>query len=218
MPKDLAVVLNSGGVNSAVVTALAAQKFRIVMLMVETDGPIEARCRTAFEQQVAHFKPFREQVLPMPFLGPLRGDAAAGTHAADPRAVSSVTPQLIELLPMVAVALRFAISYQAGALFVGLRLGNVADEMVRATEFGQVFGELVQLPCDQPELNVEMPLLELEPWQVVDLGAQVAAPFEKTWTCQSNATEPCWACRACRAREAAFQQAAKADPLRAKRA
>ena len=92
-----------------------------------------------------------------------------------------------------------------------------ADDLTRATEFAQVFNELVQLPCDRPELNIELPLLELEPWQVVDLGSQVSAPFERTWSCINNGPEPCWACRGCRAREAAFQQAAKADPLRAVR-
>ena len=32
MAKDLAIVLNSGSVNSAVATALAAQKYRVVLL------------------------------------------------------------------------------------------------------------------------------------------------------------------------------------------
>ena len=73
---------------------------------------------------------------------------------------------------------------------------------------------LRNLPCDQPDLEVHAPLLELEPWQVVDLGFQVSAPFEKTWSCGEDAGEPCWACRGCRAREAAFQQAGKPDPLR----
>lgn len=217
MPKDLAVVLNNGGINSAVVTALAAQKHRVVMVMVETGWAIEPRLASAFEQQAAHFKPFREHVLPMPFLAPLLAESAGTSEAVDPRALAPVTPRLIELLPIVGVAMRLAIHYQATALYLGLRLGISADDMVRATEFGQVWNELVQLTCDQPELNVEMPLLELDPWQVVDLGVQVSTPFERTWSCQADGNEPCWACRGCRAREAAFQQAAKADPLRAVR-
>jgi 7-cyano-7-deazaguanine synthase len=77
-----------------------------------------------------------------------------------------------------------------------------------------VWGELVQIPCGQPELDVVAPLLELEAWQVVDVGCQVAAPLERTWTCLADGAEPCWACRGCRARDAAFQQAAKPDPAR----
>jgi 7-cyano-7-deazaguanine synthase len=81
----------------------------------------------------------------------------------------------------------------------------------------QVWNELIQMPCALPDLEVHTPLMELEPWQVVDLGFQVSAPFEKTWSCVEDAGEPCWACRGCRAREAAFQQSGKPDPLRGAR-
>jgi 7-cyano-7-deazaguanine synthase in queuosine biosynthesis len=42
----------------------------------------------------------------------------------------------------------------------------------------------------------------------------VNAPLDKTWSCLEEGSEPCWACPACRAREKAFQQAGKVDPMR----
>ena len=59
MAKDLAVILNNGGVNSAVATALAAQKYRPILLYVEAAPGTAPRARAAYDQQVAHFKPFR---------------------------------------------------------------------------------------------------------------------------------------------------------------
>jgi 7-cyano-7-deazaguanine synthase in queuosine biosynthesis len=76
---------------------------------------------------------------------------------------------------------------------------------------------MIQLPCRLGEMELLTPLLELEPWQVVDVGFQVAAPLERTWSCVEETTEACWSCRGCRAREAAFQQAGKPDPLRTAR-
>jgi len=35
MAKDLAIILNNGSINSAVTTALAAQKYRVVLLYAE---------------------------------------------------------------------------------------------------------------------------------------------------------------------------------------
>jgi 7-cyano-7-deazaguanine synthase len=122
---------------------------------------------------------------------------------------------MVMLLPLVAAAARIAAHYQAAALYVGLRTGPRGDELAQATEYIQVWNELIQMPCDQPELELQAPLLELEAWQVVDLGFQVGAPFERTWSCVGDGPEPCWACRGCRSREAAFQQAAKPDPGRA---
>jgi 7-cyano-7-deazaguanine synthase len=224
MAKDLAIILNNGGINSAVATALAAQKYRPILLYAETAQAEGTRARAAYDQQVAHFKPYREHKLSMPFVAAVDGHGAAGAApgvgasaaAADPRHHAPLGPQMVELLPLVAAAVRFAAHYQAVAVYLGLRVGPRGDELSQATEYVQVWNELVQMPCGQPELELTTPLLELEPWQVVDLGFQVGTPFERTWSCvaEGERGEPCWACRGCRTREAAFQQAAKPDPLR----
>ncbi|MDB5292071.1 MAG: queC [Phycisphaerales bacterium] len=215
MAKDLAIVLNNGSINSAVATALAAQKYRTVLLHMEVAPQPGSRTRAAYDQQVAHFKPYREHSLVMPYLSLLAGAAHQPQAVTDPRHPAPLGPQMQELLPLVAAAVRFAAHYHAAAVYMGLRVGPHGDELAQATEYGQVWNELIQLPCNLPEMEVVMPLLELEPWQVVETGFQVATPFDKTWSCTEESGEPCWACRGCRAREAAFHQAGKADPLRA---
>jgi 7-cyano-7-deazaguanine synthase in queuosine biosynthesis len=126
----------------------------------------------------------------------------------------AVPMQLVELLPFVSAAMRFAVHYQAAAIYLGLRVGVNNDELAQATEYVQIWNEMIQMPCAQADLDVQAPLLELETWQVVDLGMQVSAPLERTWSCNEDGSEPCWACRGCRSREAAFVTAAKPDPLR----
>ena len=215
MAKDLAIVLNNGSINSAVASALAGQRYRLVLMHAETAAQPGSRARGAYDQQVAHFKPYREHTISMPFLAAIRDDSVAAATAADPRRGAMLGRQLTDLLPLIATAARFAAHYQAAAIYLGLRIGAHGDELAQATEFGQVWNELLQLPCAMGELELVMPLLELDPWQVVDVGFQVGAPFERTWSCLGEAPEPCWACPACRAREAAFTQAAKLDPMRA---
>jgi len=214
MAKDLAIILNNGSLNSAVATAVAAQKYRPIMLYVETGPQTGLRGRAAYEQQVAVFKPYREHTAAMPFLASLTAQSAAAAQSADPRQTGMLAPHLLDLLPLVTTAVRFASHYQASAVYLGLRVGPGADELAQATEFVQILNELVQLPCEQPDLEIIAPLLELEPWQVVDVGVQVNAPLEKGWSCLEETPDPCWACRGCRTREAAFTQAGKPDPLR----
>lgn len=211
MAKDLALVLNNGSLNSAVATALAAQRFRTIMIYAEV-APGAARSRAAYEQQVAHFKPYREHTLPMPYLSMLA--APADTHSVDPRQTGLLAAQLLSLLPIVTAASAFAAHYQAGALYMGLRVGSGGDDLERATEYIQIINELVQIPCGQADLEIATPLLELDPWQVVDLGFQVNAPFDRAWNCGEQGSEPCGACRGCRIREQAFMQAGKPDPIR----
>jgi 7-cyano-7-deazaguanine synthase len=227
MAKDLALVLNSGSVNSLVTTALAAQRFRLVMLHAEIDPMPGSRVRAAFDLQASHFKPYREHTLSMPYLAAVAGTSQAqqsGAIAADPRQAVPVAPQVLELLPLMAAAARYAAHYNAASIFLGLRIGigragdkGGAEELAQATEYVQIWNELLNLPCGLAELDVVAPLLELEQWQVIDVGTQAGAPFEKTWSCVEELSDPCWACRGCRARQSAFQQAGKPDPLRTAR-
>ncbi len=214
MAKDLAIVLNDGGLNAAVATALAAQRYRPILLNATRSEAGPTRRRMAYDQQVGHFKPFREHTLAMPFLAAIETVAPVAGGGADPRSGSPLSPRLLDLFPIAALAARFAAHYQVAAVYMGLRIGPDPDDLARATEFGQILNELIQGPCGQGEVEITLPLLELEPWQVVDVGFQVGAPFDKTWSCESDAPEPCWACRGCRAREQSFQQAGKPDPLR----
>lgn len=216
MAKDLAIVLNNGSVNSAVVAALAAQKYRPVLLHIDLAQQAGARARAAYDQQVAHFKPYREHTLAMPYFASAGSDSdRRAASASDPRHAAPLGPQMIDLLPLVAAAIRFSTQYNAVAIYLGLRVGTGGNELAQATEYLQIWNEMIQMPCGLPDVEVRAPLLELEPWQVVDLGSQVSAPFDRTWSCLEEQGEACWACRGCRAREAAFQQAAKPDPLRA---
>jgi 7-cyano-7-deazaguanine synthase in queuosine biosynthesis len=221
MAKDLAIVLNSGSINSVVATALAAQRYRPVLLHAlrgstqgETDD-MPSRARVAFDQQVAHFKPYREHTLAMPFLSLLNAPPPKQTaNLPEVRQQSATAPLMLELLPLLAAAGRFASHYQVSAIYLGLRVGPSIDELAQATEYVQIWTDLLQLPCGITDLELVAPLMELEPWQVVDLAFQVNAPLERTWSCANDAGEPCWACRGCRAREAAFQRAGKPDPIR----
>jgi 7-cyano-7-deazaguanine synthase len=213
MAKDLAIILNSGSVYSAVVSAIAMQRYRPIFVHVETSPQSGSRLLEAYEQQVGHFKPYREHTMVLPNIAPPGGGAVAASAAADPRAKGVLAMHLVELLPLAAIAARVAVHYQAAAVYLGLRVGTQSDDLATATEYIQVWNELIQLPCNQVDLELTAPLLELEPWQAIDLGIQVSAPMDKTWSCDEQGVEPCWACRGCRAREAAFQQAAKPDPL-----
>jgi len=214
MAKDLAIILSNGSVNSAVVSAIAAQKYRPILVHAEIPHPAAARARAAYDQQVAHFKPYREHSLAMPYFSSMSTAAAQQAASADPRHPAPLGPQMLDLLPLVAAGVRFAAHYQAAAIYFGLRVGPDGDELAQATEYLQIWNEMIQMPCNMGDVELIGPLLELEPWQVIDVGYQVAAPFDRTWSCMEESGDPCWACRGCLSREAAFQQAGKPDPMR----
>ena len=212
MARELAIVLANGSVQSTVACALAAQKYRPVLIFIESE-PAMGRQGQAFDALVQHIKPYRSHRVPMHFLSsPGKGDAQSGR--ADERSGEAAIARLIDLMPIVGCGLRYAIQYNAVAAYIGARVGPDGADLARVTEFGQLWSEMVQLTCERPSLEVLMPLLELEPWQVVDLGAQVSAPLAIAWSCEKRAGDPCGECAGCREREAAFQRSGRPDPAK----
>src|SRR5205085_11157678 len=113
-----------------------------VLLHAEVAPQPGSRIRAAYDQQVAHFKPYREHTLPMPFLAPVQLGASTSLIASDPRASSSLlAPQMLELLPLLSAAVRYAAHYGATAIYLGLRIGSEGNDLAAATEFIQIWNE-----------------------------------------------------------------------------
>src|SRR5215471_18819929 len=104
------------------------------MLYVESmNKEAGSRIRAAYDMQVAHFKPYREHTLPMPFLTTFHPAGASTTSPNDPRTTAVGSRHLVELLPLIAAAVRYCVHYQAAGIYLGLRTGNVADDLAQAT-------------------------------------------------------------------------------------
>lgn len=215
MPRDLAIVLNDGSVNSAVITALAAQKYKPVMVHIES-APSMGRRGQAFDLQVQHFKPARSQRLAMPFLA---GIASGDSRLAevDARAAHNSAGKLVEMMPLIGLGLRLAVHHDASTLFIGLRFGPECADLPMVIEHTQVWNELTSMMLGRDEPTLSAPLLELEPWEVVDLGVQLGAPLGLTWSCDQVVTDPCGRCLGCRRREESFTRSGRPDPLKVAR-
>jgi 7-cyano-7-deazaguanine synthase len=202
MAKELAVVLNDGSIEAAVTCALAAQRHRIALVYAGTEGAAAARRRAAFDAQAGHFAAQKVWVVSLAGLEP------------DTRSEPSAQRTLLSAVGPASLATQAAARWNAAALFLPLRTGPAFDDLARGTEFVQIYNELLQLPCGRETVEITAPVLELEPWQLVDLGVQVEAPFELTWSCETPGPSPCTLCEGCKSREAAFLRAVKPDPLR----
>ena len=110
-------------------TALAAQKYRLVLLYAEVGDQPGPQADGRMSRRW-HFKPYREHTLAMPYLAAVEPSEEIAAAASDPRHPTPIAPQMIDLLPLIATAMRFAVHYQATAVYTWkLRLGNDADKL-----------------------------------------------------------------------------------------
>ena len=148
MAKDLAIVLNNGSVNSAVVTALAAQKYRPVMLHAEMRQASPARAqrrirsagRTFQAISRAHavrcrfFAGIGSTARPTARLRPIRG--IRRRWAADARAASADRG---------GDALRRPLSSRRQFTWA-CASEPPATTLPQATEYVQIWNEMIQIP------------------------------------------------------------------------
>jgi len=82
-------------------------------------------------------------------------------------------------------------------------------------EFVEALKVLLTVANDRP-LEVEVPFLKYEKYQIVALGKTLGVPFSRTWSCYKGGDLHCGACSTCLERKEAFRLAGVTDPTRYK--
>jgi len=223
---DRAVVLLSGGVNSAVAAALTKEQCEPALLHVAWGHRTAERELAAFNELAAALKVEQTLVAELSCMAVIGGNARASRRLAieDANVVGRSVPATfaLGLLPsMLSLAAAWAGALRARRIIVGVgeNYGTTTTPLCklypdRRREFIQAFNLMLLYakPADR-DLVAEAPLLDLTRAEVVKLGQKLKVPFDRTWTCYSSNNAPCHRCIACVNREAGFLQAGVPDPL-----
>jgi hypothetical protein len=155
MSKEAAIVITDGSAESAALVAVAGQSHRITLL--DASGDDAAR-----HEAVRHQAEFADAEVE-PAVMPLHDNEDPG----DLFWAASAVPQ----------AAMLARQRGASRIFVPLRIGLESRHIEQAAECVQLLEELVRHGLGVAGAEVHAPLLEMEPWQVVDLAVQLEAPL-----------------------------------------
>ena len=223
---ERAVVLSSGGVNSAVLTAVAREQYEIALLHVAWGHRTGEREVAAFEQLAAAMRIEKTVIADLSCLATFGGNARVSKRLSidDANALGKETPATfaLGLMPTIlGLASTWAAALGAKRVLIGNSEdyglpGPVIGELYpdRRQEFVQVFNLLLEYAKPQSrELMVEAPLMELTRPEIMKLGGRLNVPWEKTWSCYRNNDKPCGRCLPCANRANGFIRAGLGDPL-----
>ncbi|MHB8252489.1 MAG: 7-cyano-7-deazaguanine synthase QueC [Acidiferrobacter sp.] len=215
-----AVVLLSGGLDSATTLALARQEGFVCYALSFDYGQrhrselIAARAVAqslgAFEHKVA--------VLDMSFIG---GSALTDTNLAVPQAPTTGIP--ITYVParntvFLAMALAWAEVLDAHDIFIGVNAVDYSGYPDCRPAFLKAFEALAHLATkagvEGHGLRVRSPLLELSKAAIIQTGLALGVDYGQTVSCYApdKGGRPCGLCDACRLRAKGFAEAGLADP------
>jgi len=216
--KPLAVVLASGGMDSCVATAWAAQRYRVAMLHVNYGQRTESKELACFVQLTAHFRAEKSLVVEAPYLGQIGGssltDRAMDVPEDDRPGEIPSTYVPFRNANLLAIATSWAETLGASRIVIGAVEQDAPGYPDCRPAFYEAAGRLIELGT-RPETHVgiDTPLIHLTKVDVIRLGLQLRAPFELTWSCYRSEAAPCRRCASCRRREEAFAEAGVPDPV-----
>ena len=229
MSKDLAVVLCSGGLNSAVAACATAAEQQTALLHVKFGHRAARRESDCFEALARSLAPHQQMILDMPHLAQIGGSSRLSRkiQMEDALAIGeggarSYIPGLVGTL--LGAAFQWASVIGATRIVLGIAEELGAPSPRIATLYPDYAREFLELSrhayaCASPKktVNIDVPLIDLDRTKIIKLGQRLGTPFEATWSCIANNDEPCGACIGCATRIRGFAEAGIPDPAFARR-
>jgi 7-cyano-7-deazaguanine synthase len=217
--KTRAIVLASGGMDSCVATAIAAQENAVAMLHCNYGQRTERRELQSFHLIADHYSVRDRLVVSMDHLSQIGGssltDASIPVESADLERHEIPTSYVpFRNANMLAIAVSWAEVIGATAIYVGAVEEDSSGYPDCRQEFYDAFSAVVRAGT-KPTTHIEIvtPLIALSKAEIVKRGALLGAPLHLTWSCYRNEDRACGVCDSCALRLRGFQAAGIDDPL-----
>ena len=210
MPNKKAVVLLSGGLDSAVTLYFAKSKKYQCQALIFDYGQrhrreIEAAKCIAKRAGVK----FEVIKISLPW---------KGSSLLDKRNISRSRGSLIpntyvpaRNIIFLSFALSFAEAIKANAIFIGAHAQDYSGYPDCRSEFFHAFNKVAstgtKAGIEKNGVEIKTPLLNMGKADIIRLGSRLRVPFELTWSCYKGGRAPCGVCDSCHYRDKGFKEA-----------
>lgn len=223
-PEKRAVILVSGGLDSATCLAIArSEGYRIYALSFDYGqrslSELQAASRVA-----EHFKVSAHHIIPLG-IGRLGGSALTDHSMAVP--VDGVVPDHIPVTYVparntvfLAYALAWAEVLEADAIFIGVNALDYSGYPDCRPAFIKAFEQMANLATkagiEGHPIQIRTPLIDMSKADIIRTGSALGVDYSQTVSCYQADTEgrACGQCDSCRLRRKGFADAGVADPTR----
>ena len=220
--RPIAVVLLSGGMDSCVTAAIAAQDHRLAVLHSSYGQLTEAREKRSFEEIADFYQASFRLAIEQRYLSRIGGsaltDPSLTVPEADPVAAQAgkipITYVPFRNAHFLSVAVSWAEVLGARRIFIGAVEQDSSGYPDCRPIYYRAFNEVIRQGT-RPETHIEIcaPLIGMSKAEIVRRGVELRAPLHLTWSCYQSSDVACGTCDSCVLRLRAFEQAGVADPI-----
>ena len=216
--KTRAVVLLSGGMDSAVCAALAARDFDAAALHVSYGQRTQDREQQSF-LGICEVLGIRERLIVRnEALRAIGGSALTDPNIAVPQSHTLGRDIPVTYVPFrnahfLSVAVSWAEVMGARRIFIGAVEQDSSGYPDCRPAYYDAFNQVIKAGTKEGKIEIVTPLIHLRKAEIVGLGLELGAPFHLTWSCYSREDQACGVCDSCALRLRAFREAGAADPI-----
>lgn len=217
--KPTAVVCVSGGMDSAVTAALAAQGHALAFLHANYGQRTAARERVCYERLADWLQVRQRLAVEVPALSAIGGSSLTDVNIPVREGVPEQGVVPTSYVPfrnahLLSIATSWAESMGARAVFIGAVWEDSSGYPDCRPEFYAAFERAIDLGTrPDSDIRIVTPVITLAKAEIVRRGHALGVPFEHTWSCYQADDVACGVCESCRLRLHAFATAGLADPL-----
>jgi len=219
MKRELVVVLASGGMDSAVTTAIANQTSRLALLHLNYGQRTAERELQAFKELAEFYQVEKTLVINVDHLSQIGGSSLTDTDIAITQADLESTEIPTSYVPfrnanLLAIATSWAEVISATKIFLGAVEEDSSGYPDCRREFYDAFEKVIDAGT-KPSTQIEIvtPIITLKKYEIVLKGRELGVPFELTWSCYQHEDTACGVCDSCGFRLRGFEKAGLQDPI-----
>lgn len=216
----LAVVLTSGGMDSCVTTAIAAQENdELALLHVSYGQRTERRELKAFNDIADFYWVDRRLTTSIAHLAQIGGSSLTDRKIEVSQANLESTEIPTSYVPfrnahLLAIAASWAEVIGANRIYIGAVAEDSSGYPDCRPEFYQAFERLIEAGT-KPETTIRIatPVIGLRKSEIVRWGVELGAPLHLSWSCYKREDVACGECDSCALRLRGFHEAGLNDPI-----
>jgi len=217
-----AVIAVSGGMDSCVTAAIAAQEYQLAFVHANYGQRTEKRELKAFND-IADFYNIKERlVVDLSHLSKIGGSSLTDKNIKVTKADFSNKKIPTSYVPfrnsnILSACVSWAEIINANVIFIGAVYDDSSGYPDCRPEFFTAFEIMADLGTKpETKIKIETPIIHLSKSEIVRKGIELDAPLELTWSCYQNEDEACGVCDSCALRLRGFQQAGVEDTIKYK--
>lgn len=217
--KKLAIVLASGGMDSCVTAAIAAQNFELAMIHLNYGQRTEKRELKAFHDIADYFKAKYRLILDTDFFKKIGGSSLTDQKIEVSRANLDSKEIPTSYVPfrnanLLSMAIAWAEVIDAVKIFIGAVEEDASGYPDTRKIFFEKFNELIKVGTKPTSnITIETPIISMKKFEIVKKGIELNAPLHLTWSCYKEEEIACGVCDSCALRLRGFQMAGVEDPI-----